>query len=125
MPTAIVYPTTLPGPEQWGIKPAERRAMSALRQPGGSYRTRSRDKSDTVSASWMYTAGDMAVWLPWFTDTLVSGQKWFAAYVPGVGATARIVKYLPGSIKKNHLGNGVFVITAQLELRGRSVAVTG
>ena len=78
-----------------------------------------------VSASWMYSAAEMAVWLPWFSTTLVSGQKWFAAYVPGAGSTARIIKYATGSVKRNHLGNGVFVITAQMELRGLSAAVTG
>ena len=125
MPIAIVYPIGLPGPEQWSIKPVERRATSPLRQPSNSYRARSRDKSEMVSASWMYSAAEMAVWLPWFSTTLVSGQKWFAAYVPGAGSTARIIKYATGSVKRNHLGNGVFVITAQMELRGLSAAVTG
>lgn len=117
----IVYPSALPGPQKWTIKPTDRRASSSLRQPGNSYRARSRDKNEVASAEWMYDSAQMTVWKAWIKDTLVLGQRWFSKGTPGVTTSFRVVRYLLSTMRRQHLGNGVYLVTCDMEIRGLSL----
>lgn len=119
--TAIVYPPLLPGPQKWTIKGTDRRASSSLRQPGNSYRDRSRDKNEVASAEWMYDSTQMTIWKAWARDTLIQGQGWFAKITPGVTASVRVVRYLLSTMRRQNLGNGAYLITCDMEVRGLSV----
>lgn len=118
--TSVVYPDTLPGPEKWVVKGIDRRASSSLREPSNSSRARSRDKNGVASVSWMYTSAQMDVWKAWFKDTLVSGQKWFGVVTPGPTPNSRVARYVLATLRRQNLGNGVFLVSCDVEIRGLS-----
>jgi hypothetical protein len=118
----IAYPSALPGPSAgWAAVLRERAARSAL--PGNPQaRRRWRDQiADVTSATWHYSAAEMATWREWFHETLVDGQLWFAKEAPGPGGFIdRVMRFRPPSVRVQPLGNGACRVTAQLEVRGRS-----
>lgn len=118
---AISYPFTLPGPQKWTIKGTDRRASSELRQPSSSLRTRSRDKGSVVSAEWVYDSTQMGDWKSWFEATLVKGQKWFAIDCPGAYPSMRVARYILSTVRRQNLGNGVFLVSCDIDVRGRGV----
>lgn len=121
---AIVYPSALPGPSAgWAAVLRERAARSSL--PGDPQaRRRWRDRiADVTSATWHYSAAEMAIWREWWHETLVDGQLWFSKEAPGPGGWVdRVMRFRPASVRVQPLGNGICRVTAQLEVRGRSAA---
>jgi hypothetical protein len=119
---AVVYPTSLPPPSvPWAVLLRERAARSSLAGDPQA-RRRWRDAiADVTSATWHYSAAEMAVWREWWHDTLADGQLWFAKEAPGPGGWVdRVMRFRPASVRVQSLGNGVCRVTAQLEVRGRS-----
>lgn len=120
----VAYPTELPPPSSgWSVVTRERAARSTL--PGNPQaRRRWRDAiSDVASASWHYSADEMAIWRAWWQDTLLDGQLWFAKQAPGAGGWIdRVMRFRPASVRVQPLGNGACRVSAQLEVRGRSAA---
>jgi hypothetical protein len=120
--TAIVYPPTLPGPSGgWDGEPIERRAVSALPSSAVAPRGRSRDRIEDIAAQWIYSPEEMAVWRAWYEDTLLDGCRWFAKEAPGVGGWVdRVLRFRTATVRREHLGAGIFRVSAQLQQRGRS-----
>lgn len=114
------YPSALSGPSKWVIKGVDKRASSSLREPSSSHRARSRDKVDVATSEWMYTSDEIGIWKNWFRDTLIKGQRWFSADVPGVTGT-KVIRYRLSTLRRMNLGNGVFLVSAEMEVRGLSV----
>jgi hypothetical protein len=115
--SAVAYPTSLPGPSRWAAVPLERRAVSSL--PGATaLRGRSRDAVHDIEAEWRYSATEMATWRVWYEDSLLDGQRWFAATAPGAGGwLGRVLRYRPRTLRREALGNGNFRVSAQLQQR--------
>lgn len=121
---AIVYPSTLPAPQAgWAAVLRERAVRSAIAGDPKA-RRRWRDAiADVSPATWTYTPDEMAVWRPWWHETLIDGQLWFQAAAPGAGGViARVMRFRPASVQVEALGRGIARVTAQLEVRGRSLA---
>jgi hypothetical protein len=121
---AIVYPALLPPPQTgWSATPRERAARSSL-QGDPKARRRSSDLIvDVQTATWTYTQPQMAIWWPFYRDTLLDGQLWFTAKGPGSGGlTDRVMRYRPLSVRITALGVGIARVTADMEIRGRSEA---
>jgi hypothetical protein len=119
----IAYPSTLPGPSAWSGALRERAARSSLAGDPQA-RRRWRDAiADVASATWNYSAAELAIWREWFADTLVDGQLWFEAQAPGAGGFVdRVMRFRPSSVRVQPLGNGAVRVSAQLEVRGRTEA---
>jgi len=119
----IVYPSTLPPPSGY---PIARREGRALPQGAGNEAPRARMRDAIVDADtvrWRYTPAEMAVWREWFHDTLLDGQLWFAATLPGRGGwLPRVARYIGEQLQLTHLGAGIWEVSCRLELRGLSVA---
>jgi hypothetical protein len=113
----VRYPATLPCPQTWSEQPRERRATSGLRQPGSSFRARSRDYQAQADASWTYTARQMLDWRNFFDNDLAQGLKWFVLRTPGQGGrdVARQVRY--ASVFEDYLGLGLWRVSAALDLQ--------
>ncbi len=118
----VVYPATLPPPSAgWTAVLRDRAARSSI--PGmPQARRRWRDQVvDVTAGSWVYSGAEMATWREWFSNTLVDGQLWFAAELPGAGGWLdRVLRYRPASLRVQPLGAGHCRVSAQLEVRGRS-----
>ena len=118
---AIEYPASLPPPSALPIAARERRAV-----PSGAGneapRARARDAIvDAQAVRWVYSPEEMATWRAWFQDTLLEGQLWFAATLPGRGGWAtRVARYIGEELQLAHLGAGIWEVTCRLELRGLS-----
>lgn len=124
---AIVYPLTLPEPAAgWGFTLRERAARSSIAGNPQARRRTSDMVADIESVQWTYGPEDMPTWRTWFNTTLVDGQLWFTAKTPGAGGpiSTRVMRFRPGSVKVVPLGAGLFRVTAQLEMRGRSLPPT-
>jgi hypothetical protein len=119
--TAIVYPAGLPRMQLWPTVPRERRAMSGGEGIKAAPRARSRDRIADIDAQWFYKPAHMAVWAPWYEDTLLNGTRWFAINAPGPGGwMQRVCRYRTGTVRREALPGGHWRVTAQLEQRGRS-----
>jgi hypothetical protein len=118
--TAIVYPTSLPVPSAWVTVARERRAQSQGDGVKSAPRARSRDRIVDVEARWIYSPGEMAVWTPWYEDTLLDGTRWFAVTAPGPGGhLVRVCRFRAKSVRRERLGGGNWAVSALLEQRGR------
>jgi hypothetical protein len=123
---SVLYPSTLPCPAAgWTATPRERAARSSV---AGDPKARSRwsDRvADINTATWTLSPAQLATWRVFFHTTLVDGQLWFEAEVPGPGTRPRkVMRFRPSSVKYQALGLGITRITAQLEMRGRSAIPT-
>lgn len=118
----LQYPAVLPGPSAWATAGPDRRAGSSL--PGNSaQRARWRDRVRDVDAQWIYTAEEMAVWVAWFDETLLKGQRLFTASVPGDGGLQdRALRYRVSSVRREALARGNYRVSARLQERGLSAA---
>jgi hypothetical protein len=118
---AIVYPAGLPRMQLWPTVPRERRAGSGGEGIKAAPRARSRDRIADIDAQWFYKPAHMAVWAPWYEDTLLNGTRWFAINAPGPGGwRQRVCRYRTGTVRREALPGGHWRVTAQLEQRGRS-----
>jgi hypothetical protein len=122
---AVLYPVDLPSPMVgWSGLVRERVGRSSI---AGDPKARRRwsDKMADANATWTYTAAQMAVWWPWYHDTLLDGQLWFTAKGPGAGGLIdRVMRYRPATVTVVPFGHGIARISAELEVRGRSAAPT-
>lgn len=118
----VVYPTSLPQPSRWEVKSPERAGPSTL--PGNTQlRNRWRDAVDNVMAEWMYDSAQMTAWDEWYREILLNGQLWTGMIAPGRGGWInRVVRYRTKTLKKQYLGNGVFIVSAEMLQRGVSAA---
>jgi hypothetical protein len=117
----ITYPAALPPPAGF---PFMRRESRALPQGASDEQPRARSRDTIVDAApvrWRYNAAQMAVWLDWFETTLLDGQLWFAATLPGRGGWITRAARYAGDVSKTHLGAGLWEVSARLELRGAGV----
>lgn len=46
------------------------------------------------------------------------GQAWFVATVPGPGAAQKVIRYVLSTLRRQNLGNGVFLVSCDVEVRG-------
>ena len=117
----IEYPSSLPPPAGYPFAPRERRAVP---QGAGNEETRARARDAIVDAQtvrWRYSPEEMAIWREWFQDTLLEGQLWFSATLPGRGGWAtRVARYIGEQLQLTHLGAGCWEVSCRLELRGLS-----
>lgn len=118
---AVIYPAGLPMPQSpVRLVPRERRALPI---EGGAFepRNRQRDFAGAVyEASWIYAPEEMAVWRAWYEDELLHGLLRFTADLPlDGGISSRVVRYI-GEQRREHLGRGIYRVSAQLEVRGAS-----
>jgi hypothetical protein len=119
--TAIVYPQGLPRMQLWPTVARERRATSGGEGIKAAPRARSRDRIADIDAQWFYKPAHMAVWAPWYEDTLLNGTRWFAINAPGPGGwMQRVCRYRTGTVRREALPGGHWRVSAQLEQRGRS-----
>jgi hypothetical protein len=119
----VSYPSTLPPPSGGGWVVALRDPVARSSLPGNPQaRRRWGDAvADVTSATWHYSAAEMAVWRAWWHETLLDGQLWFAKEAPGAGGWVdRVMRFRPASVRVQPLGNGACRVSAQLEQRGRS-----
>lgn len=78
---------------------------------------------DADAVRWRYSPAEMAVWREWFEDTLLNGQRWFTATLPGRGGwLPRVARYIGEQLQLTHLGAGFWEVSCRLELRGLSAA---
>jgi len=116
------YPSGLPGPHRWDIRPYERRARGSVRDPSAIFRARSLAFYGTVDAEFVFTSAQMATWDLWFMNDLVRGQRWFSQNVPMVkesdGWGVYVVRYNLDSLRYSNIGNGVYKLQCELEIRG-------
>jgi hypothetical protein len=120
--TAIVYPAGLPRMQLWPTVARERRAVSGGEGIKDAPRARSRDRIADIDAQWFYKPAHMAVWSPWYENTLLNGTRWFAINAPGPGGwQQRVCRYRTGTVRREALPGGHWRVTAQLEQRGRGV----
>ncbi len=112
-----IYPEGLPAPVRWDANARERRARSSI--PGRpEARQRSAYRLLDVSAEWVYSAEQMAVWRPWFQETLSFGLQWFTASLPGYGGWLdRPARYRPNTLKLEHIASGIYRVSIDLEVR--------
>jgi hypothetical protein len=119
--TAIVYPAGLPRMQLWPTVARERRAVSGGEGIKAAPRARSRDRIADIDAQWFYKPAHMAVWSPWYEDTLLNGTRWFAINAPGPGGwQQRVCRFRTATVRREALPGGHWRVTAQLEQRGRS-----
>lgn len=119
---AVTYPASLPNPTRWTVKPRERNQLSRIREPSDRSRNRGGNWAGIVSAEWMYLADEMEVWHPWYETNLVKGQKWFVMYAPTARGWVLIeVRYLLDTMRRDYMGNGVFRIASDVEVRSISL----
>jgi hypothetical protein len=87
-------------------------------------RRRSTDAIVDVSpATWIYPPEHMAIWRSWWHTDLIDGQLWFTNDAPGAGGFIdRVMRFRPASLQVVPLGGGICRVTAELEIRGRSLA---
>jgi hypothetical protein len=123
---AIVYPTLLPPPQTgWQAMLRERAARSSIQGDPKARKRWSDTVTDVQTATWTYTQPQMAIWWPFYRDTLLDGQLWFEAKGPGSGGLVnRVLRYRPLSVRIAALGVGIARVTAEMEIRGRSEAPT-
>lgn len=121
--SALLYPASLPCPMPGSFTPRQRRAASSIDGPL-QQRARQRDAAGMTSQyTYVYTPAQMAVWLAWYRETLLSGRRWFAADLPGRdGMVQRIVRYT--SVRQQLLGAGIYRVEATFEQRGASMDVS-
>lgn len=119
----IEYPASLPPPSGF---PFARREGRALPQGAGNEAPRARMRDaivDADSVRWRYSPAEMAIWRAWFEATLLNGQLWFAATLPGRGGwLPRVARYIGEQLQLTHLGAGYWEVSCRLELRGLSAA---
>jgi hypothetical protein len=103
----------------------ERRQMRDLRAPANANRIRSRELGINVRAAWVYNAAEMAAWKAWLEGPLaaqVARLRFWNALLPGRGGVlSRVARYMEPP-QREYLGQGLWRITAQLYVRGLSVA---
>lgn len=119
----VVYPTELPPPSGY---PFARREGRAVPQGAGDEAPRPRMRDAIVDADtvrWRYTPAEMAAWRAWYQNTLLNGQLWFAATLPGRGGwLPRVARYIGEQLQLTHLGAGIWEVSCRLEVRGLSAA---
>ncbi|HWH74892.1 MAG TPA: hypothetical protein VNV16_11590 [Methylibium sp.] len=119
----IEYPESLPPPSGF---PFARREGRALPQGAGNEAPRERMRDaivDADSVRWRYGPAEMATWRAWFEDTLLNGQRWFVATLPGRGGwLPRVARYIGEQLQITHLGAGFWEVSCRLEVRGLSAA---
>jgi hypothetical protein len=116
--TAIVYPSTLPGPSAAGIQAAERRLLSA--EPFEA-RNGQRDRLATQQVTLPpFTAAEAATFRAWFDDTLIFGGAWFAATWPlPAGFMSGVRRWIGQPSWK--VVNGFWQVSGPCEVRGRGM----
>jgi hypothetical protein len=124
----LLYPASLPGPDTWRQQRVDRRQMRDMRQPANANRLRWRDLGTNASATWVYPAEKMSIWMAWYEGALADQAarlRWFTAPLPGRGgAIARVARYVTPP-KRVHCGAGLWKISADLYIRGASVTPQG
>lgn len=121
--SAIVYPSTLPGPSVSVVTPAERRLLSDL--TGGPQQARGlqSDYLAQQAVEWeILTAAEAAAFGSWWADSLTYGGAWFASTWPAPQGWVSIVRRFIGAPKWQHLHGGFWKVTAQVLVRGRGLA---
>lgn len=117
--SAIVYPTSLPGPSVAPIQSAERRNVSPLDGPRATA-VGQRDRLATQQVAFVFTFAEAAVFRAWWKDTLVYGGAWFAATWPlPQGLIVGVRKFLGTPKWSEYLPNVGWRVMAVCEVRAR------
>lgn len=120
--TAIVYPSSLPGPSLSAVTPAERRLLSDV--AGGPQQARGlqRDYLATQRVEWdILDATEAAEFNAWWNDTLTQGGAWFASTWPAPQGWVSIVRRFVGTPQWTHLPGGFWRVSATVKVRGRGL----
>lgn len=112
------YPDTLPLPVSMNFVPKERR-RSDTQIPGFSnWRTYSYEPITYANVRWRMNPAQLDEFNDWWENTIFKGVGWFTITLPGFkGLVSRTVRFIT-SLTENHLGAGIFDISATLEIRG-------
>jgi len=121
MSTPSIYPAVLPPPASLPIRPVERRRRSDLPGPT-QFRSAQRDFLATTSAQWLLKPAEAAAFEQWWETALLRGGRWFAAPWPVPSGDAQPVFRFITAPQWSWRPGGWWSVTAELEVRGRSLA---
>jgi hypothetical protein len=119
MADPVVYPITLPGPEQAPVVPNDR----AIRYGSDPRESASfqRDFAGTQDLRFRFTADQAAVFQAWWQTTLIYGGLFFAADWPLPAGVMTAVRRFLSPPSWQHVANGTWDVSAKVEIRGAGV----
>lgn len=112
------YPTTLPGPSQITLRPAERRRVSSIPQGLQQVAGRQRDFLAIEEVQFHFTATQAEIFDTWWKGQIVYGGGWFAAYWPVSHKMSVGNRRFTESPKWTLIGHEYWQVSCQFELRG-------
>ena len=118
--TAIIYPSTLPGPSVSAVTPTERRLLSDLTGAPQQARGLQRDYLATQHVEWaVLSASEAAMFYEWWKNTLTYGGAWFASTWPAPQGWVSIARRFIGAPAWTNLPGGFWRVSAEVQVRGR------
>lgn len=120
----IIYPDGLPNPSlSMTFTPAERRFMNGLPL---AIRAFERGFRGNAKVHFQYTAGQAAIFRPWWETDLNFGTNWFAANWPNAfGFTFKVYRFKPNTMTWAYNGFEYYIIEAECYVRGLSLHPVG
>lgn len=119
---AVQYPSTLPTAQPGSYAGPRNLAQAQLEGPRSARRRFQDLAGATLQFTWAYSAAHMAIFRPWYEDTLLHGERWFTVSLPGPGGfSTRVARY--ETMEAQLLAGGDYVVNATLELRGAAQPV--
>lgn len=118
----VVYPASLPCPQTMVTAPAERRALATSSAPRDA-RALQRDRLSLEQVTFPpMLEADFVEFRRWWRDDLVLGGRWFSANWPTMRGSIAAIRRFRGAPRWSFIPGGFWQISAQLEVRGESLA---
>jgi hypothetical protein len=114
---------TLPAPvvNGYALKPVDQTVRTDMEGGAARARRRTAARNDKVSASWVFTDAQMALFRPWFEDPVAGaggGAVWFAISLPiGTGGVASVTARFIWPFTATYLAGMSWTVAAELEIR--------
>ena len=123
-----VYPSALPVGRKSGRTYQLEDPMMRTQMGSGRARQRARftDVPEYADIRWVFTDGQAQAFIAWWRDVLRNGTVWFEMPLrTTLGFGPRTCRFKAAYSGPTWIGNGLWSITAQLELQVRAAAPVG
>ena len=122
MTVTLSWPATLPLPTMngYGIDDQPRMIRTSMEAGTARQRRTSRQAPAEISARWVFTLYEYALFEAWLEHRAVYGANWFnITYLGGVGRVPCEARFKEGKAPSKFQNGAIVVVTATLEVRER------
>lgn len=122
MTVSLSWPTVLPLPTMngYGVEDKPRIARTDMESGTARQRRTSTQAPSEISARWVFTLFEYALFEAWLEHRAVYGANWFnITYLGGIGRVPCEARFKDGKAPSKFQNGAVVVVTATLEVRER------